>query len=104
MGMGGVWGNELEKLRCPRVWSKDRGSQSLLKYSVLITYTHTSNIEKVYSHVMKEWEGTQWPLLLILIDLEESKKFASHKEFRNIQMSVFGRNGHEKLRLTPAFP
>jgi len=95
---GGVWGNELEKLRLHEVWSKDKASKRLLEYTVLITYTHTPNIEKVYSHVTKEWEGAQWPLLLILIDLEESKKFFSGKEFKNIQMSVFDRNGRRELR------
>lgn len=101
---GGVWGNELKKLKLHKVWSKDKGSKRLLKYAVLITYTHTPNIEKVYEHVIKEWEGAQWPLLLILIDLEESKKFASHKEFKNIQMSVFDRNKRKELRTAPAFP
>jgi len=101
---GGVWGNELEKLKLHKVWSKDKGSKRLLKYVVLITYTHTPNIEKVYSHVTEKWEGAQWPLLLILIDLEESKIFASHKEFKNIQMSVFDRNRQRELRTAPAFP
>ncbi len=63
----GVWGNELEKLKHHKV----RGSERLLKYAVLITYTHTPNIEKVYNHVIKEWKEAQWPLLLILIDLED---------------------------------
>ena len=99
---GGVWGNELKKLKHHRVWSKDKGSERLLKYAVLITYTHTPNIEKVYNHVLKEWEGSQWPLLLILIDLEESKKFI--KEFKNINMSVFDKGERRGLRSAPAFP
>jgi len=101
---GGVWGNELKKLKHHEIWSKDKGNERLLRYAVLITYTHTPNIEKVYHHVTKEWEGAQWPLLLILIDLEESKKFFSHKEFKNIQMSVFDRNKRRELRIAPAFP
>ena len=101
---GGVWGNELKKLRLHRVWSMDKSSERLLKYAVLITYTHTPNIEKVYNHVMKEWEGAQWPLLLILIDLEESRKYFSHKEFENIQMSVFHGGKRRDLRSAPAFP
>ena len=101
---GGVWGNELEKLKLHRVWSKNKGSERLLKYAVLITYTHTPNIENVYSHVMKNWEGARWPLLLILIDLVESKKFLSHKEFKNIQMSVFHEGKRRDLRSAPAFP
>ena len=53
---GGVWSNELKKLKHHRVWSKDNDMERLLKYVVLITYTHTPNIEKVYNHVMSKWE------------------------------------------------
>jgi len=101
---GGVWGNELEKLKQHKVWGKDKGSERLLKYAVFITYTHTPNIEKVYNHVMEKWEGAPWPLLLILIDLEESKEFGSHKEFKHIQMSVFHKGERRELRSAPAFP
>jgi len=101
---GGVWGNELEKLKHHKVWSSDKGIERLLKYAVLITYTHTANIQKVYNRVMNEWEGAPWPLLLILIDLEESNKFFSGKEFKNIQMSVFDSSGQRILRVVPAFP
>ena len=101
---GGVWGNELEKLKHHKVWSSDKGIERLLKYAVLITYTHTPNIQKVYNHVMNEWEGAPWPLLLILIDLEESNKFFSGEEFKNIQMPVFDSNGRRSLRVAPAFP
>jgi len=99
---GGVWGNELEKLKHHEVWSKDKGSERLLKYAVLITYTHTPNIEKVYTHVIEEWKEARWPLLLILIDFEESKKFI--RQFKNIQMSVFDKSKRNELRLAPAFP
>jgi len=101
---GGVWGNELEKLKHHKVLSSDKGIERLLKYAVLITYTHTANIQKVYNRVMNEWEGAPWPLLLILIDVEESKKFFSGKEFKNIQMSVFDSRGQRILRVVPAFP
>jgi len=101
---GGVWGNELEKLKHHKVWSSDKGIERLLKYAVLITYTHTANIQKVYNRVMNEWEGAPWPLLLILIDLEESNKFFSGKEFKNIQMSVFDSSGQRIFRVVPAFP
>ena len=85
----GVWGDELDKLKKHKVWSKNKGIERLLRYAVLITYTHTPNIEKVYNHVIEKWEGAKWPLLLVLVDLEESKKFSSHKEFRNINLSIF---------------
>ena len=101
----GVWrANELEKLKLHKIWSKDKSRKRLLKYAALITYTHTPNIKKVYSYVMKEWEGARWPLLLILIDLVESRKFSFHKEFKNIQMSLFYKNKRKALRVAPAFP
>ena len=100
----GVWGNEIEKLKKHRVWSYDKNSERLLKYAVFITYTHTPNIEKVYSHVMGKWEGAKCPLLLILIDLEESTIYFSHKEFKNIQMSIFSKSKRADLRVAPAFP
>ncbi len=96
---GGVWGNESGKLKSPRkIWRKEP------RCAVLITYTHTPNIDKVYNHVIKNWEGAKWPLLLILIDLEESGVFSSGKEFKNIRMSVFDKNGRRELRVAPAFP
>jgi hypothetical protein len=101
---GGVWGNELDKLKHHEVWSKDKGRGRLLKYAVLITYTHTPNIEKAYNHVTEKWQQAKWPLLLILIDLEESRRFSTGKEFKNIQMSVFDSVGRKELRVAPAFP
>jgi hypothetical protein len=101
---GGVWDNELEKLKHHTVWSKDKGSARLLKCAVFITYTHTPNIGRAYDHVSEKWEDAPWPLLLILIDLEESRRFSSGKEFRNIHMSVFDSSGRRSLRVAPAFP
>ena len=101
---GGVWGNELKKLKEHRVWTPKNGCDQLLKYGVLITYTHTPNIEKVYEHVTDGWEGARWPFLLILIDLEESKKFFMGKEFKNINMSMFDSWGQRVIRAAPAFP
>ena len=101
---GGVWGNELEKLENHIVWSKGNDRERLLKYAVLITYTHPPNIQKVYDHVMKEWGGARWPLLLILLNLIESNKYPMGKEFRNIQMSVFDERERRELRSAPAFP
>ena len=34
---GGVWGNELDKLKQHRVWSKDKTIDRPLRYAVLIT-------------------------------------------------------------------
>lgn len=101
---GGVWGNELEKLKHHKVWSKDKNIERPLKYAVLITYTHTPNITKVYAHVTQSWQDAKWPLLLILIDVEKSKKFSTGKEFKNIQMSVFDPSGRKELRTALALP
>jgi hypothetical protein len=103
---GGIWGNELEKLRDHGV--RPRGKEKL-RYAVLITYTHTPNIDKVYNHVIKNWEGARWPLLLILIDLIDvpKSKFTMGKEFKNIQMSIFNEGQkveRKELRSAPAFP
>lgn len=108
---GGVLGkaNELGKLESHSVWSKQEDNERLLKYAVLITYTHRENIQRVYDRVVEKWGKAQWPLLLILIDLNEvsKSKFTMRKEFNNIQMSVFN-NGEKverkELRKAPAFP
>lgn len=101
---GGVWYNELGKLKGHKAWRRDNSDGQLLKYAVFITYTHTPNIGRVYDYVSENWRDAPWPLLLILIDLEESKKFSSGKEFRHIHMSLFDSSGHRSLRVTPAFP
>lgn len=98
---GGVWGNELEKLKNHKAWRKDKGT---IKYAVFVTYTHTPYIGKVYSRVQEKWEGTLYPLLLILIDVDKSKEFSTGKEFKNIQMSLFSRGERKELRSAPAFP
>jgi hypothetical protein len=106
---GGVFGkaNELKKLKCHNVRPK---SKERLKYAVLITYTHTPNIEEVYKRVKAEWEegeGARWPLLLILIDVIDVPRpiFFTGKEFKNIQMSVFYSDGRkDDLRVAPANP
>ena len=101
---GGVWGSELEKLKNHKVWSKDKSIERPLKYAVLITHTHSPNIEMVYTHVLSKWAGAHWPLLLILIHLEESRKYVMGKEFKNIRMSIFDGNGRRDLRAAPAVP
>jgi hypothetical protein len=104
---GGVWGgNELKKLRDHKVWVPPGVIRdSLLKFAVLMTYTHPPNIERVHEHVTEEWRGARWPLLLILVDLEETKKFPMGKDFKNINMSLFDCDGRgTELRVAPAFP
>ncbi len=100
----GVWGNEIDKLKRHKLWTYDKNSERTLQYAVFITYTHTYNIDRVYERVLAEWEGAPYPLLLILIDVEESKEFFSHKEFKKMQMSVFHKGKRIELRSAPAFP
>ena len=54
----------------------------------------------------EEKEGVQWPLLLILIDVIDvpKSKFFMGREFKNIQISVFGKGEPVQLRSAPAFP
>ena len=100
----GAWGNELRKLKTHRIWSAKKDPTHLLKYAVLITYTHTPNIGRVYDHVRNEWHDAPWPLLLILIDLAESRKFFSGKDFKHINTSMFDKSRQRLLRDAPAFP
>jgi hypothetical protein len=122
---GGAWGNELGKLRDHRVWSLEKGKERLLRYAVFITYTHTPNIELVYRRVMKEWheqnernewKGARWPLILILIDVVDSK-LPMGRDFNNMNMSIFDVSVHgnvdasgqtkemkQPFRVAPAFP
>ena len=102
----GVWGaNEIKKLREHRVWhSPVSNERRPLKYAVLVTYTHTPNIERVREYVRTEWEGAEWPLLLVLIDIAESKDYSSGKDFKRIQAYLFSESGVTELRRAPAFP
>ena len=103
-GVLGEKANELQKLKLHKAWSSNKGIKRSLKYAVLITYTHTYNIERVYEHVLKKWENAPYPLLLILIDVEESPIFFSGVEFKNMQMSIFSKGKRTDLRVAPAFP
>ncbi|HUV44163.1 MAG TPA: hypothetical protein VMW13_04950 [Dehalococcoidales bacterium] len=102
----GVWGaNEIKKLREHHVWSKESGDDKRpLRYAVLVTYTHPPNVKKVCDYVQSQWEDAKWPLLLILIDVEESTKYTSGKDFQYIQAYQFDEHGETELRRAPAFP
>jgi len=97
----GVWGNELDKLK--KRASKPIGKKPL-EYCVFITYTHTANIDKVYAHVLEKWREAQCPLLLLLIDFEDSKKYASRRVFHNINASIFDGKSQRGLRVVQALP
>jgi len=101
---GGVWGNELDKLKNHKIFNIDKTATRSLQYAVLITYTYTPNIGLVYDHVAHKWQGAPWPLLLILIDVEKSRQFSTGKKFNNLQMSIFNESGRKELRSCPALP
>jgi hypothetical protein len=100
----GARGNEIKKLKEHRLWSYDNDSQRKLQYAVFITYTTTEDIDKVYEDVSQKWGDTSWPLLLVLIDVKESKEFFSGREFRSIKMSKFYKGKHTDLRSALALP
>ena len=98
--------NEIQKLKDHKLWPNGKEK---LKYAVLVTYTHTPNIQKVYDSVRTKWEedgGARWPLLLILIDVVRVPKtrFFVGKEFRSMQMSIFENGEPVHLRSAPALP
>ena len=101
---GGVSGNELDKLKHHKVWSKDKKTTRPLRFAALITYTETPEVKKVHDVVAQRWQGAAWPLLLILIDVARSRMLSSGRQFNNIQMSVFDPSGRRELRSTPAVP
>jgi len=101
------WGKEIKKLKehkQRKLWSYDKNEERVLKYAVLITYTYTSKIGEAYEQVMASWKGASHPLLLILIDVEESTRFFSRREFKHIQMSLFHRGKRIELRSSQALP
>ena len=104
---GGVWGNnnEVEKLKGHKVWRPKHVEVRPLAYGVLITYTHEANVARVQENVSKRWAGANWPLLLILIVVEESKRFSSGKDFKRMRSTLFNESGEvEALRESPATP
>ena len=103
----GVWGNnnEVEKLKHHKVWRPKHVEDRSLAYSVLITYTHEANLLRVQENVSGRWDGADWPLLLILIVVEENKRFSSGKDFKRMHSVLFKESGKvEALRESPATP
>jgi hypothetical protein len=96
-------GNELEKLKKHRLWTYDNNEQRKLQYAVLISYAE--DVIRFYEDVLSEWgkgEKSSWPLLLILIEKEESDTYFSGREFKNLRMAIFEKGKYEELRSAPA--
>lgn len=100
----GVKGNELEKLRKRKAWSFLGDKNRPFKYSVLISYAQVEQVSAAYHHVGKEWEGADWPLLLVLITFQDSSEFRMGRDFQRMECSVFDSGGHRHLRDAPATP
>ena len=100
---GGDWDKELKKLKeHKKLWPKNKEG---LKYAVLITYT--DNIDNSHKRAEAEWKDARWPLLLILIKVNEvpRKELTSRRKFEEIQMFQFDNNKPgELLRTIPALP
>jgi hypothetical protein len=106
-----VHGNELKKLKGHTLLSLDpdsgdrvEASHRRLRYAVFVTYADTLDIEKECAHVKREWANAPWPLLLILIGFEKTKKFVVGRKFVSINMFVFDSEDQRPLRTSPAFP
>lgn len=93
-------GNELRKLKLHSGWPKGKE----LKYAVLITYTNSKNIDDDYNTAKKYWDNENWPLLLILIESEKSKKFTVGRDFKNIEFHLIHKAKDTLLRTIPAVP
>lgn len=101
----GVWGNELGKLKAHRTWRPKGVEPRPLAYGVLITYTHTPNVDRVREYVSDNWAGAGWPLLLVLIDVEDNKRFSSGKEFKSMRTMLFNAEGEATvLSESPSTP
>ncbi|HEX9976914.1 MAG TPA: hypothetical protein VGA82_06655 [Dehalococcoidales bacterium] len=99
------WGNEIGKLESRRkLWSHDKDDRRLLQYAVFITYRPAEKIDEVCKKVLDEWKDAAWPLLLILIDVKETRKFFSGREFEDMEMFLFDKGEPTKLRSAPALP
>jgi len=71
--------NELKKLKEHKVWGRDGYDHMLLKYGVLVTYVETNELKTTLADTSEYWKDASWPLLLILIASEKSKKLASRR-------------------------
>jgi len=101
----GINGNELKKLKHHKVWGRDGYNHEFLKYGVLVTYIETNEVKTTVAHTSEYWKDASWPLLLIIIVSEKTKKLASQRDFTNLQMYLFENNGEYRLlRDVPAMP
>ena len=100
----GVHGNELKKLKNHNTWAPTEFSPKLLRFAALVTYAESSDFESSLEHVGNAWEGAQWPLLLILVTFNFTKKFRTRRDFKDMSFFVYGPNEIQNLGTVPASP
>ena len=100
----GVRGNELWKLRGHKAWAPPKYKPKLLRFAALVSYAQSPDFEDSCQHVSKVWEGAQYPLLLILVTYDFTKKFRTRREFKDMTFFVYGPNGVQDLGSVPAAP
>ena len=100
----GVRGNELGKLKNHKTWAPSEYKPKGLRFGCLVSYAETSDLESSRQYVEKAWEGAQHPLLLILVTYDFSKKFRTHRDFKDMEFLVYGPDGIRDLGSVPAAP
>jgi hypothetical protein len=99
-----VYGNELAKLKKHKPWSPPEIQAKSLRFAVFVSYAKSSDFEASREFVGKLWEGADWPLLLILVTYDFTKKFRTRRDFKDLNLFVYGPNGTRDLGSIPAAP
>lgn len=100
----GVRGNELGKLKGHRTWAPPEYKPKLLRFAALVSYAESPDFLSSREHVGKMWEGAQYPLLLILVTYDFTKKFRTRRDFKDISFFVYRANEVQDLGSVPAAP
>ena len=99
-----VFGNELKKLKTHNSWAPVEFKPKSLRFATLISYSESSRFEDSCQHAEKTWEGTPFPLLLILVTYDPTKKFRTRRDFKEMHFLVYGPDGRHDLGTVPAVP
>ena len=100
----GVYENELRKLKAHKPWAPVEFRPKSLRFAALVSYAESSDREASLEHVLKEWTGAGWPLLLILVTYDFTKKFQTQGDYKVMNFFVYGPNGVLDLGSIPAAP
>lgn len=100
----GVRGNELRKLKNHKAWAPLKFRPKSLRFAALVSYAETSDFFASRDHVEKMWAGAQWPLLLILVTFDITKKYRTRRDFSIMNFFVYEPSGVRELGSVPATP